>query len=124
MPLPNEYEQTEKGSGRLIATITEEDGVTPIPVGTLTTLTLTLYADDANQTIINGRNAQSILGVNGGAVDASGVLTLTLSPADNAIVNTALEVERHIALFEWTWGVGKAGKYELVLLVRNLAKVA
>lgn len=124
MPLPLEYEQTERASGEIVATITEDDGVTAIPGGTLTTLTLTLYADDASKTIINGRTAQSILNANGGAVDGAGVLTLTLSPADNAILDDDLLVERHIALFEWTWGTGKAGKFELVLLVRNLAKVA
>ena len=119
-----EYPQKEKASGQIRAVITEEDQVTPIPVGTLTTLTLTLYVLNEAQTIINGRSAQSILNANGGAVDASGVLTFTLAPADNPIVDTNLAYERHVALFEWTWGVGKAGKFELVLAVKNLAKVA
>lgn len=123
MPLPKEYDIDEATSGRIRGTLTEEDGVTPIPVGTLTTLTLTLYVDDASQTILNGRNAQSILGVNGGVVDGAGVLTLTLAPADNPINDANLPFERHIALLEWTWGTGKAGKFELVLVVRNLAKV-
>lgn len=123
MALPKEYEILEGSSGQVQGLITEEDGVTVIPVGTLTALTLTLYADDAAKTIINGRNAQSILGVNGGSVDGLGELTLTLAPADNAILDTDLPFERHIALLQWEWGTGKKGKFELVLIVRNLAKV-
>lgn len=118
-----EYPQVEASSGRFTGVITEEDGVTPIPVGTLSTLALTLFVDDGADTIINGRNAQSVLNVNGGVVDSVGRLTMTLSPADNPIVNDALPFERHIALFEWTWGVGKAGKFSLVLIVRNLQQV-
>ena len=123
MPLPKEYEILEDSSGEIQGTLTEEDGVAPIPGGTLTTLTLTLYADDAAQTIINGRNAQDILNANGGTVNGAGVLTLTLAPADNAILDTDLPYERHIALLQWAWGVGKQGKFDLVLIVRNLSKV-
>jgi hypothetical protein len=123
MPLPLTYSLDERTSGRIVGTITEEDGVTPIPSGTLTTLTFTLYADDGANTIINARSAVDILNANGGTVTSGGVLTLTLAPADNQILNAALPFERHIVLLAWTWGSGKAGNAELVLSIRNLQLV-
>lgn len=121
---PSEFLMLERASGTITGVIVAEDGVTPIPGSTLSTLTLTLYTDDADQTIINSRNGQSVLGVNGGAVSEAGVLTMTLAPLDNAIIDTDLPVERHFALFQWTWGASKAGKALVVLAVQNLAKVA
>jgi len=123
MPLPLTYSLDERTSGRIVGTITEEDGVTPIPAGTLTTLTFTLYADDGSNTIINSRTDVNILNANGGTVSAAGVLTLTLAPADNQILNANLPYERHVVLLEWTWGSGKAGNAELILSVRNLQLV-
>ena len=46
-----------------------------------------------------------------------------LSADDLAIHDDSLTFERHIALFEWTWPTNRAGKFECVLVVRNLAKV-
>lgn len=105
------------------ATLVGEDGTTPIPGSTLSTLTLTLYADDANQTILNNRDNQNVLQQNGVTVDEFGLLQWILSPEDLAIVDNNLPIERHIALFQWTWGVGRAGKYEFVLAVSNLSRV-
>lgn len=120
---PVEYPQLEGASGRIAGYPTEEDGVTVIPNGTLTALALTLFVDDGNDTIINSRNAQDILNANGGVIEADGRIVFTLAPADNPIVDAALPFERHIALFEWTWGSGKAGKFQLILVVRNLQQV-
>lgn len=113
----------EGASGRVTGTLVGEDGVTPIPGSTLSTLVATLYADDDARTIINGRSAQSILGVNGGSVSEAGAFILVLAPADNAIVNADLPDERHTLLIQWTWPTAKAGKFEAILAVRNLALV-
>lgn len=113
----------EGASGRVTGTLIGADGVTPIPGSTLTTLTATLYADDDAHTIINGRNNQSILGVNGGSVDEFGAFVLILAPADNAILNADLPVERHTLLIQWTWPTNQAGKFEAILPVRNLTLV-
>ena len=123
MALPLTYSLDERTSGRIVGTITEEDGVTPIPAGTLTTLVFSLYADDGSNTIINSRSDVNILNTGPGAVTSGGILTLTLAPADNQILNDALPFERHILLLEWTWGSGKAGNHELILAVRNLQLV-
>lgn len=118
------FDTLEQTTPRFTATLVAEDGVTPIPGSTLTTLTLTLYADNDDLTIINGRDHQNVLQTNGVTVDEFGLLTWTLSQADQAVLDDALSFERHIALFEWTWPTNRAGKFEFVLVVGNLAKVS
>jgi len=108
------------------ATIKDESG-NPVAASSLTTLTLTLY-DLASGTMINSRSAQDVLNHNDVTINASGVLIWTMQPADNVIVSASLSagaIERHVALFQWTWGTGgaKAGKYEVQIDVQNLAKV-
>lgn len=123
-PLPPTFEVLERVTSSITGLLVAEDGATPIPGSTLTTLTATLYVDNAAQDIINSRNNQDILGVNGGSVDEFGILTLTLGPDDNPIVDDALQVERHVLLLQWTWALGaKSGKAQVIITVRNLAKV-
>lgn len=123
MRVPAEFEQVEAASGRIVAYLTEEDEVTRLPNGTLSSLRFTLYADDESHTIINNRDALNVLNANGGVIEGDGRFVMTLSPADNPILNDALDVERHIARFDWGWGVGKVGRYDLVLVVRNQVRV-
>lgn len=92
-------------------TLVTEDGVTPIPDGSLETLTLTLV-DERTREVINSRNAQDVLNANGVTVDeTTGELTWVSSAADNPFVKLAPpplegEIERHLAIFEWTWNDG------------------
>lgn len=112
----------EKATTRVTAKITDE-AAAALGSAALNTLTLTLY-NFADGAIINSRNQQSILNANGGVVDASGNLTLTLAPADMVIVDTGLLLERHVALIEWTYAGGlKTGRQEVELMLRNLTKV-
>ncbi len=105
------------------ATIKDENGVV-VPGSSLNTLTLTLYTLEAG-TIINARNAQNILGVNGGAVDGSGVLTMELNELDNAIIDNALDIEWREMLLEWTYAAStRTGRHPKAYPVRNLSKVA
>lgn len=121
--VPKEFDQLELTSGQYTAVLTDEEGVA-IDGTILTTMVLTLYNLDSDLTIINSRNDQDVLNTNGVTIDASGNLTWTISPADNAIVNSAAAAERHVALFEYTWSLGaKAGKHEVILVVKNLAQV-
>lgn len=127
----------EQTSGAYRATITDEGG-SMLPGSTLSTLKLTLYQVGSGGAItyINARNEQNVLNANGVTVyDALQVDTLSdgttlsynlkwiIAPADTTIINSALKVERHIALFEWTWPTGKAGKHEVILAVKNLTEV-
>jgi hypothetical protein len=102
----------------------QDEAETPIPVGQLTTLTLTLY-DATTGTILNSRNAQNILNTNNVTVHATnGLLTWTVQPADLAMVTTNMAQELHIALFSWTWASGtKVGYHEVRFLVANLENV-
>lgn len=113
----------ERTTQFLDAVIRDENGVA-IPGSALTELMLTLYATDAQLTILNNREKQDILNANGGTVDESGNLSLELTPDDTAIVDDTIEVEEHVHLFEFSYdGGSKFGKQEIVLKIDNLEKV-
>lgn len=108
----------ERTTRKITTTVTDETGVA-IPGGSLTAMTVTLY-NEADLAIINGRDHANIVA----QVDGSGVLGWVMDPADMAIVDDSLMLEAHRALFEWTWqGGAKAGRYEVQILVSNMAKV-
>lgn len=116
----------EKTTVQITATLVDETGAA-IPLAGLSSLTLTLYNRDSTaQEIINSVSAVNILNNGRGTVHAtSGLLTLTLLPADNAIIDTAKASEWHRALIEGTYAGGvKAMKYEVDVQVRNLNKVS
>lgn len=115
--------QFERSSGRLSGRLVDEVGVAvPTPL----TMTATLYDRDTG-TVINGRNDQNILGVNGGSVDGSGNFVFHLSPADNVIVNTENAYEMHHLLLKWTYNNGQPdnGRNHTVIAipVQNLPTV-
>lgn len=107
---------TPKFSGNLV-----DENSNPLPTNSINTLTLTLH--DEKLTIINGRDGVDIKNVNGGSIDANGKFSLTLSPADMVILDTASHTEERIALVEWTWGAGKEGRVEIHFQVENLSLV-
>lgn len=127
MLTPNERRVNELTTAEYTATITDEDGETPIPLADLSTVTLTLY-DEASGSIINSRDDTNVKNTGPVTIHAtSGLLTWTMAPADNPIVGSVAVggVEKHIALFEWTWDSGnKAGKHEVLIEVVNLGKVS
>lgn len=124
---------TEKASAVYTGKLVDQTGAA-VSGSVLNTLTLTLY-DKLTGTSINGRNAQNVLNQNDVTVDDSGVITWTLQPADNAIVNTTLPssystdsdghyLEKHVALFQATWGSSGACNHEIVIYVVALDKVS
>lgn len=116
----------ERTSLRLTATLLDEMGAA-IPAAGLSTLTLTLYNRDSTlKEIINSVDDVNILNSGRGTVHAtSGLLTLTLDPADNQIIDSSQDQEWHRALIEGTYGGGaKAFKSEIEFPVRNLNKVS
>lgn len=115
----------EKTTLRFTATLVDETGA-PIPSSGVSALTLTLYnRDSAAKEIINSVTAVKILNTGRGTLHAtSGLLTVTLEPNDNAIVDSASDLEWHRALIEGTYAAGaKAFKHEVDWQVRNLNKV-
>lgn len=113
----------EKTTSQYTATIVDEAGVA-VPLAQITAATLTLYATDANQTIVNSRDNQNVLNTNGVTIHAtSGLLTWTIATLDTAILDNTLSIEKHVALFTISWGTGKTLRHEIALLIRNLSKV-
>ena len=116
--------QTHDVQERQTATVTftlRDQAAAAVPSAQLTTALITLY-DQRTQTVINSRNAQNVLNLNNVAMhDTSGVVTWTVQIADQAIQNAQLEVEKHIALFSFTWSAGaKAWAHEVILSVANI----
>jgi hypothetical protein len=119
----------ERVGWRYQGTLKDEAGAV-IPAATFTALTVTIYALDAAQTIIQA--STSILNVGRGVLDAFGVLTVTFVPTDSAIVDPTSMVsltpretvpgERHIALVEGDYAGTRKFAREIEWPVRNLSK--
>jgi hypothetical protein len=120
----------EKSTCRITGALVDEAGAA-LSASQLTTLTLTLYALIETLPVINTNTDKNIKNANQGTIDADGIFTLTLAPADNAIMSgvdsaetTGAINEWHRALIKWTWAGGaKAGMYEIDFKVRNVSKV-
>lgn len=121
---PQEYEVKEAATTRIAGVVTEENGVTPIPGSVLSTFRMTIWDEDADETLIV--DDRDILNANDATVDEDGNFIILLSPADVPIQNPDLPFERHPVLLNWTWGEApeRTGRHLLILVVRNLAKVA
>jgi hypothetical protein len=103
--------EVEEGEVARVTVTFEDYDAASLALANILSLTLTLRnAED--DSIINSRNAQSILNANGGTVvDVSGVATLTLilDEDDNANVGGVLSgVETHWLDLTWTWDDGTA----------------
>lgn len=123
MGVPTTFDVDERNAGQYTCTLVKEDGSTPIPSAQLTILTLTLYSIHSGA-IINGRDTQNVLNLNGVTVDSAGLLTWTVEQADTAILDATLTHETHVALFQFTYQSGaKGGNHEVKMRVRNLTKV-
>ena len=113
----------ERGSRILTTTLTDKDGVA-ITAGALSYLKLTLWEKNSGA-IINSRDGQSILNVNGGALSGSGVLTLKLGPLDNAIVGTLnYETHRGVILAKLSSGDQDEEPKAFEYTVQNIEKVS
>jgi len=129
MPKPTIFDDeiAEETTAQYSAILKDEDD-NVIPAASLASFTLTLYVKDVGgTTIINGRDGQDVLNANNVVVDAFGAVLWTMQVADNAIQNSALDYERHYALWEFTWTRGGGGtglgRHEVVFIIRNLVKV-
>lgn len=112
----------ERTTRVLTATLQSRTG-TVITLAEVSTLTLTYY-NVADGSTLNSRDGQNVLNTNNVTLHAtSGLLTWTMQPADTAIVDDNLLIERHRALFEWTLTNGEAGKSVIDVTVRNVGRV-
>lgn len=116
MSWPTEITGVKEDSTFQVTGIFKDEAGVVIPAADLTTAKMWLWNHVG--VVINSRTAVNILNAGPGVVTAGGVLTLTLSPADNPIVGTGTEVvERHLLVIEWTWNVGAKKSHENIILV-------
>jgi len=102
--------------------LVDEDGVV-IPGTLVASATLTLY-DQRTGAIINSRNQQNVNNANNVTIADTGILSWVLQPADNAIVNSKLAQEVHVAVFDLRWDAGSSRSlHEVKILVNNIGKV-
>ena len=103
------------------------NGDTAIAKVALASVKAWLY-DEETGVSINSRKDQDILDANGGTIDADGVLTVRLEPADNVIVGTVEvdAIETHILRVKWTWNDGVAvrtGTQQVRLYIQQIQTV-
>lgn len=110
-----------EGTRRVVSmTVKDTDGVA-IPLASMTTIKLTLQTMDGD--VVNSRDAQNVKNANGGTyADTSGLLSIILTPADNAIVGEA-DLERHSALIEFAYASGtKADSFPFYIDVTRTSR--
>lgn len=114
----------ERSTAAYRAKLTDEAG-TALTAAALTTLTLTLYdLQGGLNTIVNSVDGVDIKNTGRGSIAADGTLTVTLTPADTAVLDDAHHLERRRMLLEWTWDNGnKAGRKQVDFYVQNLQYV-
>lgn len=116
-----EFAVNEGESSFYSCSLVDEAG-SPIGVGVIETLTLTLY-NVHTAAIINTRSQQNVLGANQVTVSAGGVLSWGILPADNPVINTGAKSERHRAVFKWTWSSGaKSGINQFDIVVHRVSR--
>lgn len=102
----------------------------PVPASSLSAATLTLFDWETGagnrggspaQGVINSRDAQDVLNDNNVSISAEGHVVWTVQPEDNVIVTYRRHIERHRAMFTFTWS-GGSFNYECELEVMNLRK--
>lgn len=108
----------ERSSGTYECTLHDQAG-DAITTARLTSLKIKLVERTLG-TVINSRNEQSVLNVNGGALSALGVFTWTFGPLDTAIIGTGNPaVEEHLAIFSLKGDSGALERNWAVLMRIN-----
>jgi hypothetical protein len=110
-------EVPEKVGWAYTGTLKDEAGAV-IPAATFASLTVTIYALDTARTVIQA--STSILNVGRGVLTAGGVLTITFTPADSAMVDVTKPREKHVALVQGVYSTTRQFAREIEFTIRNL----
>lgn len=119
----NTFETLEGTTPDYVVTIVDKDD-NPVPGSVLDSLTLTVY-QEYTEAIVNNRDDQNVLQINGVTVDENGRLRWVMTPDDTAILDDKLHQEPHVAQFEMTYpGVNgtEASSHEVRILITNLQR--
>ncbi len=106
-----------------------DEALDPITLPVLGTFVCSQYYYNARQTksdkhhldIINGRDAQDVLNANNVVVTTNGTVTWTVQAEDTAKLNSKLDEEVHITMFQWHWN-GNRNNYEITFNVQSVPK--
>lgn len=112
------HQAQEGQSLRVAFTLLDEDDV-PVPASSLSTARLTLI-DMETSRVINSRTNQNVLNANDVTITELGRVTWEMTAADNALVRTNQQLERHRGRFSFTWTGGGAFDHDVYILVRKL----
>jgi hypothetical protein len=110
----------ERSTYQYRAALTLPSGA-PVEPGQLTSILATLR-DVASDTIVNGRDAQEVLGQNGGSV-TTGLFVLQFAESDTAILGSASAERRVLTLDLRLTGGGRVTR-EVHFYVANFADIA
>jgi hypothetical protein len=109
----------EGTSGRIRATLKDEDGVA-IDTSAVTATVATLH--NHLGAVVNSRDAQDVFATNGGSWASGGVFTLLLTPADTPVVSGPEFQLRKLGLVV-THSSGKKAPQEIWFYVRRLSTI-
>lgn len=115
---PSTVDVLEQETPKYTAVLKDDTG-TALPAASLTTLTLTVYVIASDGTLTYIRNAEDALNAHNVTVDSAGNVVWSMQIGDTTL-NENLPFERHVALWQWTWGSGKQGKHEFVFTVKRV----
>lgn len=82
-------------------------------------MTAIIFDRDTEQVIMASK---SVLNTNGGVFSA-GKFTLTITAADNPVLNQRKEFEDHILKINWVFPGSVEGNHSVILRIRNLRRV-
>lgn len=115
----------EKTTPKITAILKDEND-NAISSASLDSLKLTLISisDAPVYSVINGRNQQNVLNLNGVTVDNLGNLSWRLSVDDTTLMDSHLDKEVHQAIFEFTYDSGNgAGKHIIEMTISNVPRL-
>lgn len=110
----------EKSTAKYTCTLVDTAGA-GIASASVSSLKATLKAADSG-TVINSRNAQSVLNTNGGTLDSSGNFALVLGENDTALSGTNKLQERRLTL-DVTYTSGRL-THDVTFYVRALDDIS
>ena len=98
---------------------------TGIPLGSVNTMTLTIYEENS-LSIINSMQDVDIKNTNNGTLDGSGNVVYTIQTGDTAIVGPRTReqsVEIHVFQFKFVYNTTRQLTQEILVAIRNLPLV-
>lgn len=109
----------ERTTVRYTGQLVDETGAN-IAKASVATLTLSIINSDTDA-IVNNVSRVNILDTGRGTLGTTGLVTITLEPADNQMADQTHQFEKHILYIEWTYGTNgtKAGNHEVEFPVYN-----